>query len=131
MSNVLRQFIREAISDNIRERITGFVDEVVQLTKDITAGHKDSINQFKNLAKEIDSIIKFFERNDEELLKVAFKRLQEHVALLVKLTSFWNRPTLVGKKAYLEKVKVASKAINQEAIITRKLMGKVKRKQLD
>ncbi len=131
MSDVLRQFIRESISDNIRERITGFVDEVTELSKEIASGRDDSVKQLKWLSTEIESVVKFFERNNEELLVVAFKRLLEQVDKLKKMTSFWNRPKLIGRKEYLVKVKEQAKAMFHEAGITKKLMAKVKRKKLD
>jgi len=124
----LRKFIQESISDNIRDRISGFVDEVVELSKEIGSGRDQSIKQLKWLKTEIESIVQFFERNDEKLAVVIFKRLLVEVEKFMKLTSFWNRPKVIGRKEYLQKVKAQAEAISNEAGIAKKLMFKLKRK---
>lgn len=125
---LLRKLIREAISDNVRDRISGFVDEIVELSKQSLKGHKSSMKQLKWLSGEVESIIKFFERNNEDLARVAFERLQAVTNKVVKLIGFWNRPVVIGKKAYMAKLKSAVEDVLHEAENTRRLLWKVKRK---
>jgi len=125
-SNLLRKFICEAISDSVRERANGFIDEAVQLSNDIAEGDKHSIKQLQHVAKEMESLTSFFKRNDE-LMNTAFNRLLEQVNKMVKMTSFWNRPLAIGKQAYFEKLNDQAANIEHEASITKHLMEKVKK----